>query len=61
MVRKMKIYTNGQHKILAIDNEPQAFIYFYEIKKSPFPKQWSMEKILTYHYLELNGEVKIYP
>jgi hypothetical protein len=61
MVRKMKIYTDGQHKILAIDNEPQAFIYFYELKQSPFPKQWSMEKILTYHYLELNGEVKIYP
>jgi hypothetical protein len=57
----MKIYTDGQHKILAIDNEPQAFIYFYELKQSPFPKQWSMEKILTYHYLELNGEVKIYP
>jgi hypothetical protein len=61
MVRKMKIYTDGQHKIVAIDVETQAFVYFYELEESPFPKEWSMEKILTYHYLELNGEVKIYP
>jgi hypothetical protein len=57
----MKIYTDGQYKIFAINNKPQAFVYVYELKESPFPKQWSMEKILTYHYLELNGEVKIYP
>jgi hypothetical protein len=61
MVRKMKIYTDGQHKIVAIDVETQAFVYFYELEESPFPKEWSMEKILTYHYLELDGEVKIYP
>jgi hypothetical protein len=60
MVRKMKIYTNGQHKVVAIDVEPQTFVYVYELEQSPFPKQWTMEKILTYHYLELNGEVKIY-
>ncbi len=56
----MKIYTDGQHKVVAIDVEPQAFVYVYELEQSPFPKQWTMEKILTYHYLELNGEVKIY-
>jgi hypothetical protein len=61
MVRIMKIYTDGQYKIIAIDVEPLIFSYVYELKESPFPKQWSMEKILTYHYLELNGEVKIYP
>jgi hypothetical protein len=60
MVRKMKIYTDGQYKIIAIDVEPLIFSYVYELKESPFPKQWSMEKILTYHYLKLNGEVKIY-
>ena len=61
MVRKMKIYTNATFKIIAIDVEPQAFVYVYELEESPFPQSWTMEKILTYHYLELNGEVKIYP
>jgi hypothetical protein len=56
----MKIYTDGQYKIIAIDVEPLIFSYVYELEESPFPKQWTMEKILTYHYLELNGEVKIY-
>jgi hypothetical protein len=57
----MKIYTNGQYKIIAIDIEPLIFSYVYELKESPFPTSWSMEKILTYHYLQLDGEVKIYP
>jgi hypothetical protein len=61
MVRKMKIYTDGQYKIIAIDVEPLIFSYVYELEQSPFPQSWTMEKILTYHYLELNGEVKIYP
>jgi hypothetical protein len=61
MVRIMKIYTDGKHKIIAIDNPPSAYAFMYELEESPFPKEWSMEKILTYHYLELNGEVKIYP
>ena len=57
----MKIYINELFKIIAIDVEPLIFSYVYELKESPFPKEWSMEKILTYHYLELDGEVKIYP
>ena len=57
----MKIYTDGQHKIIAIDNPPSAYAFMYELDESPFPQSWSMEKILTYHYLELDGEVKIYP
>jgi hypothetical protein len=57
----MKIYTDAQYKIIAIDIEPLIFSYVYELEESPFPTSWSMEKILTYHYLELNGEVKIYP
>ena len=61
MVRIMKIYTDAQYKIIAIDIEPLIFSYVYELEESPFPTSWSMEKILTYHYLELNGEVKIYP
>jgi hypothetical protein len=61
MVRIMKIYINELFKIIAIDVEPLIFSYVYELKESPFPKEWSMEKILTYHYLELDGEVKIYP
>jgi len=61
MVRKMKIYTDGTYKIIAIDIEPLIFSYVYEVKESPFPTKWSMEKILTYHYLEVDGEVKIYP
>ena len=61
MVRKMKIYTDGTFKIVAIDVEPLTFIYVYELEESPFPQSWTMEKILTYHYVEHNGEVKIYP
>ena len=57
----MKIYTDGKHKIIAIDNPPSAYALMYELEESPFPKEWFMEKILTYHYLELDGEVKIYP
>ena len=57
----MKIYTDGQYKIIAINVEPLIFSYVYELEESPFPTSWSMKKILTYHYLELNGEVKIYP
>ena len=61
MVRKMKIYTDGTFKIVAIDVEPSTFIYVYELEESPFPESWTMEKILSYHYVEHNGEVKIYP
>jgi hypothetical protein len=57
----MKIYTNGTYKILSIDKEPKDFIYAYEVKENPFPTSWSMEKILTYHYLEIDDGVKIYP
>ena len=57
----MKIYTNETFKIIAIDVEPLIFSYVYELEESPFPEQWTMEKILTYHYVEHNGEVKIYP
>ena len=57
----MKIYTDGKHKIIAIDNPPSVYAFMYELEESPFPKKWSMEKILTYHYLQLDGEVKIYP
>jgi hypothetical protein len=57
----MKIYTDGKHKIIAIDNPPSAYAFMYELEQSPFPQSWAMEKILTYHYLELDGEVKIYP
>ena len=61
MVRKMKIYTDGTFKIVAIDVEPLTFTYVYELEESPFPESWTMEKILSYHYVEHNGEVKIYP
>jgi hypothetical protein len=61
MVRKMKIYTDGTFKIIAIDVKPQHYVYAYELEQSPFPQSWSMEKILNYHYLEVDGEVKIYP
>ena len=61
MVRKMKIYTDGTFKIVAIDVEPLTFTYVYEVEESPFPESWTMEKILSYHYVEHNGEVKIYP
>lgn len=61
MVRKMKIYTDGTFKIVAIDVEPLIFAYVYELKESPFPQSWTMDKILSYHYVEHNGEVKIYP
>ena len=61
MVRKMKIYTDGTFKIVAIDVEPLTFTYVYELEESPFPQSWTMEKIFTYHYVEHNGEVKIYP
>jgi hypothetical protein len=57
----MKIYTNGTYKILSIDKEPKDFIYAYEVKENPFPTSWSIEKILTYHYLEIDDGVKIYP
>ena len=57
----MKIYTDGTFKIVAIDVEPLTFTYLYELEESPFPQSWTMEKILTYHYVEHNGEVKIYP
>jgi hypothetical protein len=56
----MKIYTDGVYKILAIDEEPQEFVYCYEFEKSPFPKSWSKEKILKYHYFWKNGVEKIY-
>ena len=61
MVRKMKIYTDGTFKIVAIDVEPLTFTYVYELEESPFPESWTIEKILSYHYVEHNGEVKIYP
>jgi hypothetical protein len=61
MVRKMTIYTDGTFKIIAIDEEPESFVYVYKLPKSPFPTSWSMEKILTYHYYIDNGEEKIYP
>jgi hypothetical protein len=61
MVRKMKIYTDGTFKIVAIDVEPQHYVYVYELEETPFPESWTMEKILSYHYAEVNGEVKIYP
>ena len=61
MVRKMKIYTDGTFKIVAIDVEPLTFTYVYKLEESPFPESWTMEKILSYHYVEHNGEVKIYP
>lgn len=57
----MKIYTDGTFKIVAIDVEPSTFVYVYELEESPFPEQWTMEKILSYHYVEHNGETKIYP
>ena len=57
----MKIYTDGTFKIVAIDVEPQDYTYVYEVAESPFPTKWSMEKILKHHYLEVDGEVKIYP
>jgi hypothetical protein len=57
----MKIYTDGTYKIVAIDVEPLTFTYVYELEESPFPQSWTMEKILSYHYVEHNGEVKIYP
>jgi hypothetical protein len=57
----MKIYTDGTYKIVAIDVEPLTFTYVYELEESPFPQSWTMVKILTYHYVEHNGEVKIYP
>ena len=61
MVRKMKIYTDGTFKIVAIDVEPLTFTYVYELEESPFPESWTIEKILSYHYVESNGETKIYP
>jgi hypothetical protein len=60
MVRKMKIYTDGQHRIISIDEEPESFVYIYKIPKSPFPKHWTSEKILSYHYVIVNQEEKIY-
>lgn len=56
----MKIYTDINFKIIAIDVEPQSFAFMYELEKSPFPSSWSMEKILTYRYQIFNGEEKIY-
>jgi hypothetical protein len=60
MVRKMKIYTNGVFKIISIDEEPQSYVYVYEFIKSPFPKDWTIEKILTYHYFKDETTEKIY-
>jgi hypothetical protein len=61
MVRKMNIYTDGQHRIISIDEEPESFVYIYKLPKSPFPKHLTKEKILCYHYVIVNGEEKIYP
>ena len=60
MVRKMKIYTDGTFKIVAIDEEPQSYVYVYEFVKSPFPEEWTNEKILTYHYFKDENIEKIY-
>lgn len=57
----MKIYTDINFKIIAIDEEPTSFEFVYELEKSPFPPSWTTEKILTYCYQVINGEEKIYP
>jgi hypothetical protein len=61
MVRKMNIYTDGQHRIISIDEEPESFVYIYKLPESPFPSSWTINKILSYHYVIINREEKIYP
>jgi hypothetical protein len=34
---------------------------FPKWKELLFPKHWTSEKILSYHYVIINGEEKIYP
>jgi hypothetical protein len=57
----MKIYTNEQHQIISIDQSPEQYEHVYELEASPFPEDWSVEKILTYKYLQEGDVEKIYP
>lgn len=57
----MKIYTNEVFKIIAIDEQPLVYAFMHELDEYPFPNDWEYEKILTYHYYQVDNVVKIYP